>query len=105
MQRVSSDPPASSRNEELGRQRRGSRRVDLDASVEIIHPRPGRGVTINASTGGLRVAVDCAMREGETFILRVCEALGPERTEQARVVWSRELPDGWIAGLQLIGLH
>ncbi len=105
MHRVSSNPPASDAAEVLGRQRRTSRRRELNAAIEVIHPREGRGVTINASEGGLRVAVDCAVRQGETILLRVRETIGTDRIEQALVVWSRELPDGCIAGLQIIGLH
>ncbi len=106
MNRVSSNPPECEKvSEEILRQRRASRRRELNADVEVIHPREGRGVTINASEGGLRVACDCAMRQGETLLLRVRETAGEERLEQARVVWSRELRDGWIAGLQIVGLH
>jgi hypothetical protein len=105
MHRVTSDPPASSRNPEQLHQRRANRRRELDAVVEVLHPREGRGVTINASDGGLRVAVDCALRKGESCLLRISEPCGEPRLEQAHVVWSKELPDGWIAGLRIVGLH
>jgi hypothetical protein len=105
MHRVSSDPPESSTSSELGHQRRASRRRELDADVEVLHPRAGHGVTINASDAGLRVAVDCALHKGETCLVRVTSANGSNRLEQARVIWSKEHRDGWIAGLQLVGLH
>jgi hypothetical protein len=72
--------------------------------VQVLGPAPGSGVTLNASEGGLRVAVDCVLTEGEICFVRVDD---PERgaVERARVAWSRELPDGCIAGLQLLGLH
>jgi hypothetical protein len=72
--------------------------------VRVIEPALGRGVTINASDGGLRIAVDCALRPGDVCLLVVDDPSRPA-LERARVAWSRELRDGCIAGLQLIGLH
>lgn len=86
-------------------QRRSEIRKPFHATVEVISPTPGRGVTINESNGGLRVAVDCPMRVDDICSLRVDDFTGNARLERARVVWSRELRDGWIAGLQLVGLH
>jgi hypothetical protein len=86
-------------------QRRCSRRRPLNAMVEVISPATGHGVTINVSDGGLRVAVDCPLRPDEICLLRIDDFSGAPRLERARVAWSRELHDGWIAGLQLIGLH
>ncbi|MCA9625796.1 MAG: PilZ domain-containing protein [Myxococcales bacterium] len=89
----------------LSRQRRSSARRPFNADVELVSPVAGGGVTLNASEGGLRVAVDCPLAAGEICLLYVREGGSPERLERARVAWSRELRDGWIAGLQLIGLH
>jgi len=86
------------------RQRRAARREPLHAEVEMIEPRIGSGVTINASEGGLRVAVDCRLTEGDRCLLKVCDGERP-RLERGRVVWVRELPDGFIAGLALAPIH
>lgn len=106
MDNPSTSPPVSSTR--LGaffRQRRGSRRRELNAEIEVIQPAPGTGVTINESDGGLRIAVDCALRIGELCTLRLSVPGGNSRLETGRVVWSRELRDGWIAGVERIELH
>ncbi len=104
---VLSDPPSSRPTPDslMLRQRRASGRRPFEAVIEVYEPNPGTGVTINASDGGLRVAVDCELRPEDVVLLAVREAGRPERLECARVAWSLELRDGWIAGLQLIGLH
>ena len=102
-----SEPPSSRplALEALGRQRRASGRRPLEAEVEIFQPTYGNGFTINVSDGGLRVAVDCPLQVGEIVLLAVREEGKAERLECARVAWARELRDGWIVGLQLVGLH
>jgi PilZ domain-containing protein len=86
------------------RYRRASRRTPFHASVQVLGRAVGSGVTLNASEGGLRIAVDCVLRPDEICLVRVDDpARG--RIERARVAWSHELPDGCIAGLQLLGLH
>jgi PilZ domain len=105
MAHLSSEPPISSvRPVLIDRHRRTSRRHTLNASVEVVQPAAGTGVTINASERGLRVAVDCALHEGDLCLIRVDD---PDRplVERARVVWARELVDGCIAGLEIIGLN
>jgi hypothetical protein len=105
MAHLSSEPPVSSVRPVLSdRHRRTSRRLPLNAAVEVVQPQAGTGVTINASDGGLRVAVDCMLHEGELCLIRVDD---PERPsiERARVVWARELIDGCIAGLEIVALN
>ena len=87
------------------RQRRTSARRPLNASVEIIEPVEGDGVTINVSDGGLRVAVDCNLTEGDIVLFYVRELDKPERLERAKVAWVQTQLDGCIAGLQITGLH
>jgi hypothetical protein len=87
------------------RQRRTSARRPLHASVDVLEPCEGAGVTINASDGGLRVAVDCKMEPGDIALFYVHEAGKVERLERAHVVWSREVRDGYIVGLRITGLH
>ena len=91
-------PPSS-------RHRRAARRRPLNAVVEVMTPRRGKGVTINHSEGGLRVAVDCDLHLDEEIMLHVDELGQPPRLMRCRVAWVRELTDGWIAGLQQLGLH
>jgi Tfp pilus assembly protein PilZ len=107
MPQLTSEPPSSQPlvAEVLVRHRRHSRRRPLEAQVEVFQPANGSGFTINVSDGGLRIAVDCPLRIEEVVLLAVREEGKPERLECARVVWVRELRDGWIVGLQLIGLH
>ena len=89
----------------LSRQRRRSARRPFHATVEMVQPAAGEGVTLNVSEGGLRIAVDVALPADDVCLLYVCEPGGERKLERARVAWSREVSDGWIAGLQILGLH
>jgi len=85
--------------------RRASQRFPFHADVELVEPIHTTGVTINASAGGLRVAVEHAVALGDLCVARIRTAVGRETTEKLRVVWRRELPDGWLMGLQFADLH
>ena len=105
MTRLFSNPPISSiRQVVYDRHRRQARRLSSHAPVEVLEPAGGTGVTINASTGGLRVAVDCLLRPGDLCLLIVDDAARPSG-ERARVIWSQDVRDGCLAGLQLLTLH
>ena len=54
---------------------------------------------INASVGGLRVAVDCVLATGDDCMLRLDVPGKPPRLVRAMVVWSQQVGDGCIAGL------
>jgi len=96
--------PGGDRN--ASRQRRTSRRRPLEATVQVIEPQAGRGVTINVSDGGMRVAVDCPLAPNETCLMVVRELGRPEQLVRGRVAWSIDhAGDGCIAGLQRLGLH
>ena len=82
--------------------RRRSRRWALDAEVELLGPVRGAGLALNASTGGLRVAVDAAVPIGHVCTLRVRTAPGRATLEHAKVVWSHARPDGYVLGLEFI---
>ena len=99
------DTPSHPVRLEALRQRRMSARRPLHADVEVIAPRPATGVTINVSNGGLRIAVDSMLQPGDVCMLVIREANHPVRLERARVVWSREVRDGCVAGLTVAGLH
>jgi len=105
MPHLFSEPPISSlRVVRYDRHRRSSRRLPANAAVEILDPRPGTGATLNISTGGLRVAIDCELCPGDVCLLSIDDPTRPA-VERARVVWAHPLPDGCIAGLQLLTLH
>jgi hypothetical protein len=82
--------------------RRRSRRWAVDAEVDMLQPVRGAGLTINASIGGLRVAVDMAVPVGHVCTLRVRTAPNHQTIEHARVVWSQARPDGYLLGLEFI---
>lgn len=84
--------------------RRAARRYPLHADVQVVEPRSVAGVTLNASAGGMRVALQNGLTVGELCTIRVSTAPGRETLEHMRVVWSRELPDGWLLGLAFVQL-
>ncbi|MBW2455245.1 MAG: PilZ domain-containing protein [Deltaproteobacteria bacterium] len=103
MTHLSSNPPpvSSIRKVFYDRHRRNARRRPMNATVEVLEPAGGTGVTINASAGGLRVAVDCLLRPGDMCVLTVNDEKRP-KVERARVIWTQDVRDGCIAGLQLL---
>jgi len=82
--------------------RRRARRWALDAEVELLSPGRGSGLAINASVGGLRIALDRGLPIDEACTLRVRTAPEHETVEHARVVWSQARPDGYVLGLAFI---
>ena len=82
--------------------RRRFRRWALDAEVELLTPARGSGLAINASVGGLRIAVDRGVPVDHVCTLRVRTAPNHETIEHAKVVWSRAQPDGYVMGLEFI---
>jgi hypothetical protein len=99
------DTPSVSVTVDALRQRRITRRRPMHADVDVIEPHTGGGVTINASDGGLRIAVDCKLRVNDVCMLVIREPAKPVRLERARVVWAQEVRDGCVAGLTVTGLH
>lgn len=100
-------PPPSSAQPVVAEQprvrgRRRTPRWPLHAEVEVIEPVQGAGVAINGSTGGMRFAVDCGLSPGQHCLIRTRFVSGDERVERARVVWTKELRDGWIVGVQFL---
>lgn len=59
------------------------------------------GVVINASDGGLRIAVDTALPLDTVCVIEVKDADGAT-VEIARVAWVRELRDGFLVGLSFV---
>ena len=82
--------------------RRRYRRWTFDAEVELLSPQSGTGMTINASVGGLRVALDTSIPVNEVCTLRVRTGPNHETVEHARVVWSQARPDGYVMGLMFV---
>ncbi|MEM1414126.1 MAG: PilZ domain-containing protein [Myxococcota bacterium] len=75
--------------------RRQHDRWSLHADVSL-----GRvqGVVLNASAGGLRVAVDERLPEGLFELLVTTETTA--RRKRAELVWQRRLRDGWLCGVR-----
>jgi len=82
--------------------RRRCRRWALDAEIDLLTPARGSGLAINASVGGLRVAVDTGVPVDHICTLRVRTAPDHETIEHAKVVWSKAQPDGYVLGLEFI---
>lgn len=102
MERISAILPAGHGDLAIHRgARRASQRWPWHADVELIEPSGARGTTLNASAGGLRIAVDRELPVGEHVVARV-QTAHQETVEGMRVVWVRELPDGWLVGLEFV---
>ena len=82
--------------------RRLSTRYPLNADVRVLAPVESKGLVLNASAGGLRVTLDRPVHEGDELDLEVRFGRDRSSIERARIVWSRQLPDGWIAGLMFL---
>lgn len=81
--------------------RRNADRYPLNADVEVLEPFNTHGVVINASDGGLRVAVEDELPVDATCVIEVQLAEG-KIVETARVVWSRAHPDGYLVGFEFV---
>ena len=84
-----------------GSGRRRARRYPLNADVEILEPFNAHGVVINASEGGLRVAVDIELPPDASCVVEVQLEEG-KTVELARVAWVKVHPDGYLVGLSFI---
>ncbi len=80
--------------------RRRATRYPIHADVRVLAPREAEGTVLNGSAGGLRVALDQSFEEGDVLELEVLFDDDHVAREQVHVVWSRELPDGCIVGLE-----
>jgi hypothetical protein len=83
--------------------RRHSARWPVHAVAELLAPHGGRGVVLNVSGGGLRMAFvrdegAPLLRAGDAFAARVRHTDGTESTERLRVAWVREHADGVVLG-------
>jgi hypothetical protein len=81
--------------------RRSARRYPLNADVEILEPFAAHGVVINASQGGLRVAVDVELPLDAVCVIEVQLEEG-KTVELARVAWVKGHPDGFLIGLSFV---
>ncbi len=81
--------------------RRVAERYPLNADVEILEPFNAHGVVINASAGGLRVAVNVALPLDAVCVVEVQLDEG-KTVELARVAWVKEHPDGYLVGLSFV---
>lgn len=81
--------------------RRSAHRYPLHADVEILEPLHAHGVVINASQGGLRVAVDVELPLDAVCVVEVQLEQG-KTVELARVAWVKAHPDGYLIGLSFV---
>ena len=81
--------------------RRTTDRVPLHADVEVLSPSPARGVVLNASMGGLRIAIDKPLYVGDYCHLKIGTDEGDGKKARARVIWVKEKTDGWVVGLEM----
>ncbi len=103
MERISAMLPTGGADLDVHRgARRATQRYPLHADVELVEPVPAQGIVLNASAGGMRIAIDRPVDVDALCVVRVVTAPGRELFEKARVVWTRELPDGWLVGLQFV---
>ena len=94
------EPPGSpdpDRNGAPGR--RHEARIPVDADVRVTKPVKADGVVLNASVGGLRIAVDREVPVGQACEFEVWSDGELRKTLTAVVVWSKEHPDGWVLGI------
>lgn len=78
--------------------RRAERRYPANADVEIGEPFNAHGLVINASDGGLRVAVDKALPVGAVCVVDITTDAGVS-VEIVKVAWIEEHTDGYLVGL------
>ncbi len=81
--------------------RRSTERVPLHATVEVVSPSRAEGVVLNASLGGLRIALDKPLYVNDLCHLKIATDEGEGRWAKARVKWVKEMADGWVVGLEL----
>jgi hypothetical protein len=81
--------------------RRVAHRYPLHADVEVLEPWNAHGVVINASDGGLRIALDRELPVGLMCVVEIALEEG-KTVEMVRVAWSRELPDGYLVGVAFV---
>ena len=86
---------------EQGSGRRSTDRYPLNADVEILEPFNAHGVVINASEGGLRVAINVELPIDSICVVEVQLDEG-KTVELARVAWVRAHPDGFLVGLHFV---
>jgi hypothetical protein len=67
----------------------------------VVSPSRAEGVVLNASLGGLRIAIDKPLYVNDFCHLKIATDEGDGRWAKARVKWVKEMPDGWVVGLEL----
>ena len=67
----------------------------------MLEPFNAHGVVINASDGGLRIAVDRELPRDVVCVIEIQLDEG-KTVEMARVAWIRKHPDGYLVGLSFV---
>ena len=82
--------------------RRKSGRELSNANVDFIEPVKTEGVAVNISEGGMRVAVYEKIPTEEDCIVKIWLTDDHHVSKRARIVWTKEAPDGWVLGLEFV---
>jgi hypothetical protein len=84
-------------------ERRESVRWASDAQVEILTPVPTHASALDVSASGIQLALDEWISTGTTCDLRITTHTGRVIFKRARVVWTRRVRNGCVAGLKVVG--
>ena len=87
------------RNEE----RRESVRWESDAQVEILTPVRMHASVLDVSAAGLQLSLQEWISTGTTCDLRITTHTGRVIFKRGRVVWTRRVRTGCVAGLKVVG--
>jgi len=82
--------------------RRRSTRFPINGDVRVTSPVVSEGVIFNVSAGGLRLGLDRRVELGSVVDLTLRFEDEKVSRERGEVVWTRELPDGWLVGLRFV---
>jgi hypothetical protein len=105
MNRIGALLPSGPRDDQVHRgARRRSSRFPLEGEVAVVEPIETRGNVLNASSGGIRVAVDEVLPIGAVVVLVVEFRSGKRSCEHGRVLWVHEHHDGCVAGIEFVGI-
>ena len=106
MDRISSLLPTGPIDMHLHRgARRHTARYPLNADVRVVSDVGvplNEGTVLNASAGGMRVAFEAEVEEGDVLEIEVRFSRGHVGHERVEVVWSRAMPDGYVVGLRFV---
>ena len=86
-----------------GEERRESVRWASDAEVEILTPTRMHASALDVSATGIQLSLQEWISTGTTCDLRITTHTGRVIFKRARVVWTRRVRTGCVAGLKVVG--